>query len=551
MTASPGTAQPRPSFLDALAVYLKPRVLIVLFLGFSSGLPLALSGATLLVWMREVGVDLGTIGLFALVGTPYTVKFLWAPLTDALDVPLLSRWLGRRRGWLVFTQMLLMAAIVFLGSTDPARAPGLVALGALLVATASATQDIVVDAFRVESLPENEQAAGMASYVAAYRIGMLVSTAGALFLVSAIQAHGFDKQAAWHWGYVAMAVLVLIGTATALIATEPERSVAAEATHAGQKPLRACHRSRGRRVQGFSELRDGLHDAGLRGAVQVHRRAVRRHDRALRDRSRLYAQRICGDRQGRRPRGAARRRLCRRLRRARAAAGHQPVDRRHPAGGGQSRLLAGPAGAATTSTALTFAITLENFTSAIGTVMFVAYLSALCQNPLHTATQYALLTALAAVGRTYLSSGAGFIAEATGWVWFFVICALAGLPSLVLLAWLQRTGHFKRLEPKTSLTLGRLGEMPPAQDGVADMPGRFRAEKCIGHHRDLLAKQPVEPRFLRLVVHHHQMEGDRRRFRIAEVIVLREFARVIRRDLVDVDPACRWDADVGRNASAR
>ena len=122
MTASPGTA-PRPSFLDALAVYLKPRVLIVMFLGFSSGLPLALSGATLLVWMRESGVDLGTIGLFALVGTPYTVKFLWAPLTDALDVPLLGRWLGRRRGWLVFTQILLMAAIVFLGSTDPARAP--------------------------------------------------------------------------------------------------------------------------------------------------------------------------------------------------------------------------------------------------------------------------------------------------------------------------------------------------------------------------------------------------------------------------------------------
>ena len=98
--------------------------------------------------------------------------------------------------------------------------------------------------------------------------------------------------------------------------------------------------------------------------------------------------------------------------------------------------------------ALAIAITVENFTSAIGTVMFVAYLSALCQNPLHTATQYALLTALAAVGRTYLSSGAGFIADATGWFWFFVICALAGLPSLILLAWLQRAGHFRRLEPQ-------------------------------------------------------------------------------------------------------
>ncbi|MGA7151267.1 MAG: MFS transporter, partial [Pseudolabrys sp.] len=189
MATSPD-ARAQPSWFEAMAVYFKPRVLIVMFLGFSSGLPLALSGATLLVWMRESGVNLATIGLFALVGTPYTVKFLWAPLTDALDVPILSRLLGRRRGWLVFTQILLMAAIVFLAFCNPAVSPALVAFGALLVATASATQDIVVDAFRVESLPENEQAAGMASYVAAYRIGMLISTAGALFLVSAIEASG-------------------------------------------------------------------------------------------------------------------------------------------------------------------------------------------------------------------------------------------------------------------------------------------------------------------------------------------------------------------------
>ena len=95
------TPAPRASWREALAVYLQKRVLIVLFLGFSSGLPLALSGSTLLVWMRESGVDLGTIGLFALVGTPYTLKFLWAPLVDALHVPLLTRLLGRRRGWLV------------------------------------------------------------------------------------------------------------------------------------------------------------------------------------------------------------------------------------------------------------------------------------------------------------------------------------------------------------------------------------------------------------------------------------------------------------------
>src|SRR6201984_809907 len=115
-TATP----PSPaSWRDGLAVYLQRRVLIVLLLGFSSGLPLALSGSTLLIWMRESGVNLGTIGLFALVGTPYTVKFVWAPLIDALDVPILSRLLGRRRGWLLLSQFLLMAAIAFLALCDP------------------------------------------------------------------------------------------------------------------------------------------------------------------------------------------------------------------------------------------------------------------------------------------------------------------------------------------------------------------------------------------------------------------------------------------------
>ncbi len=156
MTAVPETTQ-RAGWGETFTVYLRPRVLIVMFLGLSSGLPLALSGSTLLVWMREAGVDLGTIGLFALVGTPYTIKFLWAPLVDALDVPVLSRLLGRRRGWLVFSQLLLMAATVFLAFTDPAKAPWLVAFGALMVATASATQDIVIDAFRVET-PAAERA---------------------------------------------------------------------------------------------------------------------------------------------------------------------------------------------------------------------------------------------------------------------------------------------------------------------------------------------------------------------------------------------------------
>src|ERR1700741_2330703 len=235
----PTSAVPAPtsSWRDGLAVYLQRRVLIVLLLGFSSGLPLALSGSTLLVWMRESGVDLGTIGLFALVGTPYTLKFIWAPLVDALHVPLFTRRFGRRRGWLVFSQLLLIIAILLLALTDPARSPLLVALGALLVAATSATQDIVVDAFRVESLPESEQAAGMASYVAAYRVGMLVSTAGALFIVSGFESTGIARASSWMWGYAAMAVLVLMGVATTLVAHEPEKSAGAAAAQARETSL--------------------------------------------------------------------------------------------------------------------------------------------------------------------------------------------------------------------------------------------------------------------------------------------------------------------------
>ncbi|MGH7246918.1 MAG: AmpG family muropeptide MFS transporter, partial [Pseudomonadota bacterium] len=220
------------SWMDTVAVYLKRRVLIIMFLGFSSGLPLALSGSTLLVWMTESDVNLGTIGLFALVGTPYAAKFLWAPIIDALDVPLLSRRLGRRRGWLLLSQFLLIAAIVLLGACDPTRSLALVAVGALLVAAASATQDTIIDAFRVESLQGSEQAAGMASYVAAYRVGMLASTAGALFLVSAMQSLGLSHRAAWSAGYMVMAALVLIGVATTLFAAEPEKSAKVEAAQA-------------------------------------------------------------------------------------------------------------------------------------------------------------------------------------------------------------------------------------------------------------------------------------------------------------------------------
>jgi PAT family beta-lactamase induction signal transducer AmpG len=436
---------PSPTWRDAIAVYLQRRVLIVMLLGFSSGLPLALSGSTLLVWMRESGVDLGTIGLFALVGTPYTLKFLWAPLTDALHVPFFTRAFGRRRGWLLFSQLLLIGSILLLALADPARSPAFVALGALLVATMSSTQDIVVDAFRVESLPESEQAAGMASYVAAYRIGMLVSTAGALFLVSAYEGIGLPRSSAWQWGYVTMAALVLVGTITALLATEPAQSERAEAATSGETAfMRVIHAAWGAFAE-FLVRRDAFAalafvvlfkftDAfsGTMTAPFVIDLGFSRNDYAAIVKGVGLAATLIGGFAG----GFVARRY--------SLAASLWI-------GGVLQAIANLsfswlALVGVNQWALALAITTENFTSAIGTVIFVAYLSALCRNPLHTATQYALLTALAAVGRTYLSSVAGYVAKATGWPLFFAICVAVAAPSLILLAWLQRRGHFAQLD---------------------------------------------------------------------------------------------------------
>jgi MFS transporter, PAT family, beta-lactamase induction signal transducer AmpG len=445
------TAPTKARFADALSVYLRRRVLIVMFLGFSGGLPLALSGATLSAWMSEVDVDLRVISFFALVGTPYTIKFLWAPFADALDVPVLSRLLGRRRGWLVLTQLLLMVAIIFLAMCDPALNPWLVALGALMVATASATQDIVIDAFRIESLEENEQAAGMASYVFGYRIGMLVSGAGGLLLVSGLEGLDLTKHAAWSTGYIVAALLVLIGIATTLLASEPEKSAAAERSHAGKNAFgRLSTTVVHALVDLFSregvlvavvvltfvvlfKLTDAL--AGIMTPPFVLRElgfSLKEYVAIIKGVG-LIALLLGGFAGG-------------------FVARAYPLATSLWIGG----ILQAAANLAFSWQAvvghslawLTFAITLENFTSAIGTVIFVAYLSALCRNPLHTAMQYALLTALSAFGRTYLSAPAGNIVTATGWVWFFAICAIAALPSFVLLAWLQRRGHFAKLAVK-------------------------------------------------------------------------------------------------------
>ncbi|GAB4069615.1 MFS transporter [Ancylobacter sonchi] len=432
-------------FLASLAVYLRPRVLIVILLGFSSGLPLALSGATLTIWMAEAKVNLATIGLFALVGVPYNFKFVWAPLVDALDVPILSRLLGRRRGWLVFTQLLLVVAILWLGLQDPVSAPWQVALGAFLVACASATQDIVVDAFRVESLETREQAAGMAGYVAAYRVGMLASGAGVILLVAWFEAIGVARADVWAWGYAAAAAMVGVGLLASLFAREPgEGETRGEAV---PREANVARRIWDTAIGAFSDMllrRDAIAIllfvvffkfcdafAGVLTGAFVIDIGFDKAAYAGIVKGVGFAAALLGGFAG----GLIARALP--LGRALWIAGILQMA--------SNLVFSWQAWVGVDLAALTLTIVVENFTGAIGTVIFVAYISALCGARAHTATQYALLTALAAVGRTFLAAGAGFIAESTGWVWFFALTAFAALPGLALLAFLQARGHFRAL----------------------------------------------------------------------------------------------------------
>jgi MFS transporter, PAT family, beta-lactamase induction signal transducer AmpG len=453
MSVAPDTAAPRPPLADAIAVYLRPRVLVVIFLGFSSGLPLALSGATLSVWMADRGVDLRTIGLFSLVGLPYTFKFAWAPLVDALNVPVLSRLLGRRRGWLLLTQLLLLAAIVYLGFQNPVAAPLMVAFGAVLVAAASATQDIVIDAFRVESLDTSEQAAGMAGYVAAYRIGMLASGAGVVALVAWLEHIGIARELVWLWGYVAAAVLMLIGIATTLAAREPESPPKPQEEPAVARPANPVSRVVDTAAGAFRDFltRDSaiaillfviLYKfcdafAGVLTAAFVIDIGFDKATYAAIVKGVGLAAALIG--------GFAGGMIARVV----------PLYTSLWIGGILQMLsnlvFSWQALIGVNTAALAVTIVIENFTGAIGTVIFVAYLSALCGDRAHTATQFALLTALAAVGRTTLASGGGFVAEATGWALFFAITAVSAIPSLILLWWLQVRSHFDRLGPAKAI----------------------------------------------------------------------------------------------------
>ena len=222
-TTSTAAPRPRPPWRQTLRVYLEPASLRMLTLGFAAGLPLLLVLGTLSFWLREAGIDRTTIGYLSWVGLAYAFKWVWSPLVDRMPLPLLTRWLGRRRSWLLLSQLAIMAGLAGMAFNDPRVALAPVVWCALAVAFGSATQDIALDAFRIESADTDHQAALAATYQTGYRLAMIWAGAGVLWVAARAEVSGASgyQHGAWQTAYLIMAASMLVGTLTVLLSKEP------------------------------------------------------------------------------------------------------------------------------------------------------------------------------------------------------------------------------------------------------------------------------------------------------------------------------------------
>ncbi|MBP2226863.1 PAT family beta-lactamase induction signal transducer AmpG [Azospirillum agricola] len=427
------------SWRDAASVYLDRRVLAILFLGFSEGLPLALTGATLNVWLREADVSKTSIGLFALVTMPYALKFLWAPLIDRLRLPVMTRLFGRRRGWALTAQAALAAALLGLGTTDPGTDLWWTALFAVIVAFCSASQDIVVDAFRVEVLEEKQQAAGAAVLVLGYRFGMMAAGAGALYIAD---FHG------WRAAYEAMAALVLVGMVTILLNREPKIAESAESV-ARERHVADWLAARPHLSGRMAELLSWLYGAVVAPFAQFMGRqgwivilgfiasyklgevlagvmsAPFYVDLGFTKSEIATVTKLFG--------------LWATI--AGGLLGGLLVGRvgtlRGLMIGGVLQMVSnlGYVALAWTGhdvTMLAVTVAVDNVCGGIATAAFVAYLSGLC-NAAYTATQYALLSSFYKLGGDLFGASSGWLADRMDWVSFFLLSMAGALPALYLL----------------------------------------------------------------------------------------------------------------------
>jgi PAT family beta-lactamase induction signal transducer AmpG len=391
-------------------VFRSRRIAVITFLGFSSGLPLALTGATLQAWMAVAGVDLKTIGIFALVGLPYTLKFFWSPLMDRFVPP----FFGRRRGWIIITQIGLVLGISVMAFSNPRGGPLFLAVIALLVAFGSASQDIVIDAYRTDILHEEERGVGAAVSVMGYRIGALVS--GGLALV-------LSDHIGWRTTYLLMAGAMGVGIISAVLGPEPGGGTVPPKSmkEAIYGPMKEYFSRNSALLLLLLIILYKLGDAyagALTTAFLIRGVGFSASDVGEINKGLGFISVIIGAIFG----GALMVRL--KLFNSLLVFGLlQAVS---------NLSFMALAWVGKSYGVLIFAVAFENLSGGMGTAAFVALLMAMC-NHRYTATQYALLSSLAALGRIFISPTSGFLVESIGWPAFFFVTFLVAAPGLFLL----------------------------------------------------------------------------------------------------------------------
>ena len=453
-TAVPGPAagSPRRSlrhrWREAALLYREPRVLSMLFLGFSSGLPFYLIFQTLSAWLRQDRIVRSTIGMLSWAGMFYSLKFLWAPAVDRWRLPLLHRWLGRRRSWMLLAQLGIAAALLALSGSEPAVSLRHVVLCAVLLGFFAATQDIAMDAWRIESAPEEMQGAMAASYSLGYRVALIVGSAGAL---------GLAQDLGWHVSYRIMAALVAVGVLTTLLVREPapsasRRSVLSEARAVAWLERRAhwpaALRHAGANFIGavLCPLLEFFQRQGATSAVLVLLLVGSYHftDYAMGsminpfyiDHGYSLGQiatvvKIIGlsvNLVGALLAGLL---IARFGLRAALALGSLLIMSSNLG----FALLAHTSGP--TVLGLALANVLDNLALATQGMALIAFLSSLT-SPKYTATQYALFSSFYALTGKTLEGTSGFVVQAIGYVHFFMYTASLSIPPLLLLYWLSR-----------------------------------------------------------------------------------------------------------------
>ncbi|MBD8468700.1 AmpG family muropeptide MFS transporter [Sphingomonas sp. CFBP 8765] len=426
------TAVPRRSLLATMAPYLRPRPIAALLLGISSGFPLALLLGTMGYWLSKVGIDKKTIGFAIGLTTPYTLKFLWAPFIDRFQIPVLTAWVGQRRAWLFFVQALLFGSVWMLGLSAPQEHLGVFAFWAIVTAFLGATQDIVIDAYRIEILPEDELPHGTANNQFGYRLGNLAAGVGTIAIASS-EGLGLG----WAMGYGLTAFCVIPGALAALWAgrglhdrvlasqDQASRGRWLEDTIIG--PFREFFQRRGAVLILLFVLIYKLGDAMGQGMLNPMIVELGFSDTEFIAINKLvgFWGLIVGTALG------APFMAWLGLGRALFASGMLMML--------SNFMFVILAWHGHSNTWLTIAVATEQVTSGIGLTVFVTYLSGL-SNLAYTATQFALLSSFAAVGRTWLAAPAGYAANALGWPGFWMLTMVVAVPGLVLLWILRRQG---------------------------------------------------------------------------------------------------------------